>query len=86
MSLEIFEHFLRQSEASGVKVWLSGLQPDLLKAFDRLKFHEWFPAKRLFPSKYDEYSSTIDAVKHIRRELPAQAGNTILSEELSYQA
>jgi len=86
VSLEILEHFLKQSEASGVKVWLSGLQPDLLEAFDRLKFREWLPAERLFPSKYDEYSSTIDAVKRIRRDLPAPAGNTVPYEELSYLA
>ena len=87
VSLEIFEHFLRQSEANGVKVWLSGLQPDLLKAFDRLKFHEWFPAERLFPSKLDEYSSTIDAVKRIRRDLPPTEISPIQPAELmTYQA
>jgi SulP family sulfate permease len=86
VSLEILEHFLKHSEANGLKVWLSGLQPDLLEAFDRLKFREWLPAERLFPSQYDVYSSTIAAVKSIRRELSAPAGNTVPSEEISYLA
>jgi SulP family sulfate permease len=86
VSLEIFEQFLRRSEASGVRVWLSGLQSDLSAAFDRLKFHEWLPAERLFPSKGDDTSSTIDAVRRIRRELPTRASNAFVSEELSYQA
>ena len=86
VSLELFEHFLRQSEADGVKVWMSGLQQDLLDAFERLKFHDWLPAERLFPSKYDDNSSTLEAVKHIRRELPTQVANPLSSGELSYQA
>jgi len=73
VSIEILDHFLRQSEAQGVKVWLSGLQPDLLAVFDRLKFSEWFPAERVFSSRDDEYSSTIDALKGIRREILAKA-------------
>jgi hypothetical protein len=71
---------------SGLRVWLSGLQSDLSAAFDRLKFHEWLPAERLFPSKGDDTSSTIDAVRRIRRELPTRASNAFVSEELSYQA
>jgi SulP family sulfate permease len=86
VSLEIFEQFLRRSKASGVRVWLSGLQSDLSAAFDRPKFHEWLPAERLFPSKGDDTSSTIDAVRRIRRELPTRASNAFVSEELSYQA
>lgn len=86
VSLEIFEHFLRQSEAEGVKVWLSGLQPDLLQAFDRLGFKDWYPADRLFPSRYDDNSSTIDAVNRIRRELPSPQLRSAPLEALSYQA
>jgi sulfate permease, SulP family len=86
VSLETFEYFLKESKAHGVTVWLSGLQPDLLEAFDRLKFHEWLPAERLLPSRNDENSSTIDAVKRIRRKLPAPAGNAVPAEQLSYQA
>jgi len=86
VSLETFEHFLKQSGARGVKVWLSGLQPDLLQAFDRLGFGEWLPAERLFPSKDDKFSSTIEAVTQIRRELSARAGGAGQHEELTYQA
>ncbi len=86
VSLEAFEHFLRQSEAGGVKIWLSGLQPDLLEAFDRLKFSDWFPSERLFPSKYDDNSSTIDAVKSIRRQLSKEKVGDLVDTQLSYQA
>ncbi len=86
VSLEIFEHFLRQSETEGIKIWLSGLQPDLLQAFDRLGFQHWYPADRLFPSRYDDNSSTIDAVNRIRRELPAPERDVAPHQALSYQA
>jgi SulP family sulfate permease len=87
VSLEIFEHFLRQSEAGCVTVWLSGLQRDLLQAFDRLGFRDWFPSDRLFPSRQDdENSSTIEAVKRIRRELRARAGSLDQPVALTYQA
>ncbi len=87
VSLETFEHFLRQTEAEGIKVWLSGLQPDLIEAFDRLKFREWFPQDRIFPSRYDDNSSTLDAVKRIRQQLPEQASRAAVHHAaLSYQA
>jgi len=86
VSLETLEHFLRQSEAHGLKVWLSGLQPDLLEAFERLGFDEWLPADRLFCSGPDDLSSTIEAVKRIRQELLAQAGDLDPAAPLTYQA
>ncbi len=87
VSLEAFEHFLRQSEARGLTIWLSGLQPDLLEAFDRLGFREWLPADRLFQSRPDdEHSSTIAAVTSIRGQLAAQAGSLEEATELTYLA
>jgi len=86
VSLEAFEHFLRQSEARGLKVWLSGLQPDLLEAFDRLGFREWLSADRMFRSRPDdEHSSTIAAVTCIRGQL-ARAGGLEEATELTYLA
>ena len=86
VSLESLEHFFRRSEARGLKVWLSGLQPDMLEAFERLGFSEWLPAHRLFRSGPDDLSSTIEAVKSIRQELLAQAGESDEGVALSYQA
>ena len=86
VSLEAFEHFLRQSEERGLTVWLSGVQPDLLEAFDRLGFREWLPADRLFPSRpHDEHSSTIAAVTSIRGRL-ARAGGLEEAAALTYLA
>ena len=86
VSLEAFEHFLRQSEARGLTVWLSGLQPDLLEAFDRLGFREWLSADRMFRSRPDdEHSSTIAAVTCIRGQL-ARAGGLEEATELTYLA
>ena len=86
VSLEALEHFFRQSEAHGLKIWLSGLQPDMLQAFERLGFTEWLQAHRLFRSGPDDLSSTIEAVNSIRRELLAQAGDLDEAGALIYQA
>jgi SulP family sulfate permease len=69
VSLELFEHFLRQSSHDGLTVWLTGLQPDLLVAFDRLAFTEWLPRERVFPHGNDDDSSTLAAIRAIRREI-----------------
>ena len=37
VSLEHLEHFLKHAQSQGIAVWLAGLRPDLLAAFDRLK-------------------------------------------------
>lgn len=86
VSLESFEHFLRHMQAEGVDVWLSGVQPDLLEAFGRLKFFEWYRPERLFRSKYDDNSSTIEAIKGIRRALPRPSAQQHGPGELVYQA
>lgn len=86
VSLEILEDFLKHSEAKGLKVWLSGLQPDLLEAFKNLKFDEWLPPERLFPSKNVAYSSTIDAIKQIKKHRASAGDKAVPDEEISYLA
>jgi SulP family sulfate permease len=72
VSLENFEHFLKQAQASGITVWLAGLQPDLLAAFRRLDFASWLPADHLFPQGADDDSATLAAIRRIRDRLPAE--------------
>ena len=72
VSLEQFEHFLKQSERAGLTVWLTGLQPDLLAAFHRLQFTTLLPPERMFPQGTDEYSSTLAAIRQIRARLGSQ--------------
>jgi len=86
VSLEMLEHFLRQSESDGVSVWLSGLQPDLLEAFDRLKFSDWLPSDRTFASHLDYNSSTINAVRYIKNEISQKNDQPSSFEVLNYQA
>jgi SulP family sulfate permease len=69
VSLERFEHFLEQSAHHGLMVWLTGLQPDLLAAYDRLGFAEWLPRERVFPQGMDEDSSTLAAIRAVRSVL-----------------
>ena len=69
VSLEQFEHFLKRAEAEGITVWLAGLQPDLREAFQRLHFHDWLAADRVFLQGHDEDSATLAAIRSIRAEL-----------------
>jgi len=43
VSLEQFEHFLKEAEAQGLTIWLAGVQADLLDSFRRLGFSAWLP-------------------------------------------
>jgi sulfate permease, SulP family len=70
VSLEHLEHFLKQAREEGTSVWLAGLRPDLLAAFDRLNFGDWIEADHVFPQGSDEDSATLAAIKRIRSELP----------------
>src|SRR5208283_5345114 len=72
VSLEQFEHFLKQADADAVVIWLAGLQPDLLACFQRLDFGDWLPAERVFPQGTDEDSATLAAIRRIRAELRAE--------------
>ena len=73
VSLEQFEQFLKQAGQDSVRVWLAGVQPDLLAAFQRLRFLTWFPPDRLFPQGSAEDSATLAAIRCIRSELSATA-------------
>jgi sulfate permease, SulP family len=68
VSLEHFEHFLKQAQANGITIWLAGLQPDLLAAFERLKFATWLPGSRVFPQGLDDDSATLAAIRRIRAQ------------------
>jgi sulfate permease, SulP family len=70
MSLEQFEHFLKETD--GLKVWLAGVQPDLIAAFQRLDFPSWLDEDRIFPQGADEDSATLAAIRRVRAELKAQ--------------
>jgi SulP family sulfate permease len=83
VSLEHLEHFLKTARGKGTSVWLAGLRPDLLAAFDRLSFGAWLPADRLFPQGSDEDSATLAAVRRIRSELPQR--NVTSPSELYYR-
>jgi sulfate permease, SulP family len=84
VSLEQFEHFLKQAQADGPVVWLAGLQPDLLRCFRRLNFAEWLDDGRVFPQGHDEDSATLAAIRHIRAELPGD-DNVEPADKLYYR-
>jgi SulP family sulfate permease len=71
VSLELFEHFLKQADSAGLTIWLAGLQADLLSAFDRLGFAAMLPRERIFSQGADENSATLAAIRSIRARLPA---------------
>jgi sulfate permease, SulP family len=73
VSLEHLEHFLKEARRSSVSVWLAGLRPDLLAAFDRLNLAAWIERDHVFPQGSDEDSATLAAVRRIRSELPKQS-------------
>jgi sulfate permease, SulP family len=73
VSLEHLEHFLKHAQSRDITVWLAGLRPDLLAAFDRLKFWEWLPRDRVFPQGIDEDSATLAAIRRLRAEFPSQS-------------
>ena len=72
VSFEHLEHFLKDAQSQGIAVWLAGLRPDLLAAFDRLKFWEWLPRDHVFPQGVDEDSATLTAIRRLRAELSDQ--------------
>jgi SulP family sulfate permease len=69
VSLEQLEHFLKEARAHGTDVWLAGVRSDLIGAFDRLKFFDWFPKNRFFPHGEAEFSATLAAIESIRNVL-----------------
>ncbi len=67
--LEHFEHFLKHTERLGITVLLAGVRPDLLEAFKRLRFGEWFADDRIFPQGTDEDSATLAAIRNVYERL-----------------
>ena len=65
-------HFLKEARQEGALVWLAGVRPDLLSAFERLNFSAWIAGDHIFPQGADEDSATLAAVRRIRSELPEQ--------------
>jgi SulP family sulfate permease len=61
--LERLEHFLRAATKSGLTVLLAGVRSDLLDAFGRLGFAEWFPADHIFIQGADDDSATLAAIR-----------------------
>jgi sulfate permease, SulP family len=72
VSLEHLEHFLKETQAEGVAVWLAGLKPDLIECFTHLGFAAWVPRERLFQQGADEDSATLAAIRGVRAALSAQ--------------
>jgi SulP family sulfate permease len=57
---------------NGVTVSCSpGLRPELLDAFSRLGFLNWFPADRIFPQGKDEDSATLAAIRAVYHQVGA---------------
>ncbi|MDR3465787.1 MAG: SulP family inorganic anion transporter [Xanthobacteraceae bacterium] len=83
VSLEHLEHFLKEARSRGTSVWLAGLRPDLLAAFDRLNFTALIEGDHVFPQGADEDSATLAAVRRIRSELPEQSAK--VSPKLYYR-
>jgi len=64
VAIEHFERFLRDTEKLGVIVLLAGVRPDLAKILNNARFPSWLPADRVFPEQDEQYSATLDAVRH----------------------
>jgi SulP family sulfate permease len=77
VSLEHLEHFLKHAQSRNLTVWLAGVRPDLIAAFDRLRFWDWLPRDRVFPQGADEDSATLAAIRRMRSELLEDAGGSV---------
>jgi len=71
VSLEQFEHFLKQADTNGLTLWFAGVQPDLAEAFARLHFQTWLPPERLLLQGNDDDSATLAGIRGIRKALSA---------------
>jgi SulP family sulfate permease len=63
--LERFDHFLHEMESLGVIVLLCGVRPGFVRGMANLRFHDWFPADRIFPEEAQKFSATLKAVRHV---------------------
>jgi SulP family sulfate permease len=64
VSMERFDHFLRDMQARGVTVLLCGVRPAFLRAMENLAFHEWLSPEHVFPEEAEKFSSTLNAVRY----------------------
>lgn len=62
--LEHLEHFLRESDAHGVTVFLAGVRADFSRGLSNLRFGEWLRSDRVFYEEDQVYSATLKAVRH----------------------
>jgi sulfate permease, SulP family len=65
VSMERFDHFLRDMQADGVTVLLCGVRSGFAKAMANLRFEDWLPADRVFPEERVSFSATLKAVRHV---------------------
>ena len=65
VSMERFDHFLREMETRGVTVLLCGVQTGFANVMRRLHFQDWLPADRVFHEEPQVFSATLKAVRHV---------------------
>jgi SulP family sulfate permease len=65
VSMERFDHFLRDMQADRVTVLLCGVRSGFAKAMANLHFDDWLPADRVFPEERVSFSATLKAVRHV---------------------
>jgi SulP family sulfate permease len=69
VAIEHLERFLRDTDKANVVVLLAGVRPDLAKILDNTGVLNWLPADRVFREEDEQYSATIQAVRHAYRLL-----------------
>jgi len=65
VSMERFDHFLRDMLRNGVTVLLCGVRPGFAGAMERLHFQDWLPADHVFHEEQETFSATLKAVHHV---------------------
>jgi SulP family sulfate permease len=65
VSMERFDHFLREMETRGVTVLLCGVRQGFASVMERLRFQDWLPADRVFHEEQQTFSATLKAVHHV---------------------
>lgn len=69
VAIEHLERFLRDAEKRGVIVLLAGVRPNLAKILRNVRVNEWLPSDRIYPEKDENFSATLNAVRHAYRLL-----------------
>src|SRR6202050_2838882 len=65
VTMERFDHFLREMETRGVTVLLCGVRTGFANVMRRLRFEDWLPADRVFREEAQVFSATLKAVRHV---------------------